>query len=57
MQNGQFGLKIKYAKNERILKMSKNGHNAKAIYPMQNGQIGLKIKYVKNMRQTFVQTH
>ena len=58
MQNGQFGLKIKYAKNmrkmallshysgsmqktarknslysknESILKMAKNGHNAKAI--------------------------
>ena len=58
MQNGQFGLKIKYAKNMRktallahyscsmqkrlqktanirkmksILKMAKNGHNAKAI--------------------------
>ena len=57
MQNGQFGLKIKYSENERILKRAKNGHNAKGIWPMQNGQIGLKIKDAKNMRETFVETH
>ena len=41
-----------YSKNEAILKIGKNGHNAKAFpkWPLQNGYFGSKIENAKNMR-------
>ena len=42
----------KYSKNESILKMAKNGHQAKASKIVTLGQ---KLKMHKNMLKTFLQ--
>ena len=46
-----------YLKSESILKMTKNGHNAKAIARAKYSVRIKKLKLPKTSKKTFLQTH